>query len=143
MRIAGKKEDHHTSLKISITRLRSMTYYFGDDCRVTCCTCSSMATVTHWVLWPYLTLSWRWPLPCRNQSIGLQSKSMDWFLYDNGHRHERVKIYWLVFCATFWYCLPPVFLFHFIFMFKNTRMLSELQASFLNFGFSSFTLAAI
>ena len=37
-----------------------------------------------------LTLSWRRPLSYRNQSIDL-SKSMDWFLYDNGHRHERVK----------------------------------------------------
>ena len=31
-----------------------------------------------------LTLSWRWPLSCRNRSI-------DWFLYDNGLRHKRVK----------------------------------------------------
>ena len=38
-----------------------------------------------------LTLSWQGPLSCRNQSIDLQSTSMDWFLYDNGHRHERVK----------------------------------------------------
>ena len=38
-----------------------------------------------------LTLSWRRPLSYRNQSINLQSKSMDWFLYDNGLRHERVK----------------------------------------------------
>ena len=33
-----------------------------------------------------LTLSWRRPLSYRNQS-----KSMDWFLYDNGLRHERVS----------------------------------------------------
>ena len=38
-----------------------------------------------------LTLSWRRPLSYRNQSIDLQSKWMDWFLYDNGLRHERVK----------------------------------------------------
>ena len=38
-----------------------------------------------------LTLSWRRPLLYRNQSIDLQSKSMDWFLCDNGLRHERVK----------------------------------------------------
>ena len=38
-----------------------------------------------------LTLSWWRPLSYRNQSIDLQSKSMDWFLYDNGLRHERVK----------------------------------------------------
>ena len=38
-----------------------------------------------------VTLSWRRPLSYRNQSIDLQSKSMDWFLYDNGPRPERVK----------------------------------------------------
>ena len=38
-----------------------------------------------------LTLSWRRPLSYRNQSIDLRYKSMDWFLYDNGFRHERVK----------------------------------------------------
>ena len=37
-----------------------------------------------------LTLSWRRPLSYRKQSIDLLRKSMDWFLYDNGHRHERV-----------------------------------------------------
>ena len=39
-----------------------------------------------------LTLSWRRPLSYRNQSIDLRSKSMDWFLYDNGLCHERVKV---------------------------------------------------
>ena len=38
-----------------------------------------------------LTLSWRRPLSYRNQSIYLFCKSIDWFLYDNGLRHERVK----------------------------------------------------
>ena len=38
-----------------------------------------------------LTFSWRRSLPYRNQSIDLQSKLMDWFLYNNGLRHERVK----------------------------------------------------
>ena len=39
----------------------------------------------------FLTLSrWR-PLSYRNQSIDLRSKSMDWFLYDNSLRLERVK----------------------------------------------------
>ena len=27
----------------------------------------------------------------RNQSIDMLRKLMDWFLYDNGLRHERVK----------------------------------------------------
>ena len=40
----------------------------------------------------FLTLSWRRPLSYWNQSINLPCKSMDWFLYDNGFRHERVKI---------------------------------------------------
>ena len=38
-----------------------------------------------------LTLSWRKPLSYRNQSTDLQSKSIDWFLYNNGLRHERVN----------------------------------------------------
>ena len=40
----------------------------------------------------YLTLSRRRPLSYRNQSIGLLCKLMDWFLYANGLRHERVNI---------------------------------------------------
>ena len=36
--------------------------------------------------------SWRRPLSYRNQSSDLQRKWMDWFLYDNGLRHERVKV---------------------------------------------------
>ena len=39
-----------------------------------------------------LTLSWRRPLSYRNQFIDLQRKSVDWFLYDNGLRHERVNL---------------------------------------------------
>ena len=38
-----------------------------------------------------LTLSWRRPLSYKNQSIDLLCKSMDWFPYDNGARHESVK----------------------------------------------------
>ena len=43
-------------------------------------------------LWSILPLSWRRPLSYRNQSIDLRSKSMDWFLYHKGLRHERVKL---------------------------------------------------
>ena len=39
-----------------------------------------------------LTLSWQRPLLYRNQSIDLLCKSMDWFLYDNALRHERVNL---------------------------------------------------
>ena len=38
-----------------------------------------------------LTLSWRRLLSYRNQSIDLRCKSKDWFLSDNGLRHERVN----------------------------------------------------
>ena len=38
-----------------------------------------------------LTLSRRRPLSYRNQSIDLLRKSMDWFLYDNGLRLQRVN----------------------------------------------------
>ena len=38
-----------------------------------------------------LTFSWPRPLSYRNQSIDLLRKSMDWFLYDDGLRHERIK----------------------------------------------------
>ena len=38
-----------------------------------------------------LILSWRKSLSYRNQSIDLLCKSMDWFLYDNSLRHERVN----------------------------------------------------
>ena len=50
---------------------------------------------------------------------------------------------------TDWFFVPlsdivfHLYFYFILFLFKNTRMLSELQASFLNFGFSSFTLAAI
>ena len=39
----------------------------------------------------HLILSWRRSLSYRNQFIGLQSKSVEWFQYDRGFRHERVK----------------------------------------------------
>ena len=39
-----------------------------------------------------LTLSRRRALSYRNQSIGLLCNSLDWFLYDNVLRHERVNI---------------------------------------------------
>ena len=39
-----------------------------------------------------LTLARRRPLSYRNQSIDLLRKSMDWFLYDNSLRLERVNM---------------------------------------------------
>ena len=38
-----------------------------------------------------LTLSWLKSLRYGNQSIDLQSKSMDWFLYNRGIHHKRVN----------------------------------------------------
>ena len=38
-----------------------------------------------------LTLSWRRSLSYRNKSTDLLCKLMDWFLYDDCLRHERVK----------------------------------------------------
>ena len=43
------------------------------------------------ILKVWLTLSWRRPLSYRSQSFNLLGKSVDWFLYDNGSRHERVN----------------------------------------------------
>ena len=58
----------------------------------------------------WLTLSWRRPLSNRNQSTDLQTKLMDWFLYDNGLRHERVKRFeCLKLHANFrWYQFPKL-----------------------------------
>ena len=41
-------------------------------------------------IWVFFTLSWQSSLSYRIQSIDLQSKSMDWFLYNGDLRHERV-----------------------------------------------------
>ena len=35
--------------------------------------------------------SWRRSLSCRYQSIGLHSKSLNWFLHDRDVRHKKVK----------------------------------------------------
>ena len=43
-----------------------------------------------------LTLLWRRSLSYRNLSVDLQSKSIDWFLYDRKFRHERVNALLLV-----------------------------------------------
>ena len=40
----------------------------------------------------FLTLSRPRPISYRKQSIDLLCKSMDWFLYDIGFHHERVKL---------------------------------------------------
>ena len=52
----------------------------------------------------HLTLSWWRPLSYRNRSIDLLHKSMDWFLYDSGLRHERVKCIVL----NYYHCVKSV-----------------------------------
>ena len=42
-----------------------------------------------------LNFLWRWSLLYRNQSIDLQNKSMNWFLYDKNPRPERVNAFLL------------------------------------------------
>ena len=78
-------------------------------------------------------LSWRRPLSYRNQSIDLQIKSMDWFLYDNGLRHERVK--WkswrgdaYLIYNRFWGTKFSTF----IIWFQENEVLSKLTLSLLN-----------
>ena len=63
--------------KLSIISITSITNIFYQHILITVCS--------------NLTLSWWRPLSYKNQSIDLFCKSMDWFLYDNGLRHERVK----------------------------------------------------
>ena len=44
-------------------------------------------------IYTLLALSWRRSLWYRNQFIDLHSKSLNCFLYDRDHRHERVKTF--------------------------------------------------
>ena len=57
--------------------------------------CKRRASLVYTLYYRYvlpLTLSWRRSLSYRNQSIDLQGKSMNWFLYDKDLRHERVEL---------------------------------------------------
>ena len=57
-----------------------------------------------WLEWNFLlkqlTLSWQKSLSYRNKYIDLQSKSVDWFLYDRDLCHERVND--ILFISRFW-----------------------------------------
>ena len=55
-----------------------------------------------------LTISCRKPSPYRNQSADLLCKSMNWFLYGNGLRHERVNRKYYEFPSLF-PCLRGLF----------------------------------
>ena len=71
-----------------------------------------------------LTLSWQRPLSYRNQSTDLRSKSTDWFLYDNGLRHERVKSTIISFRQVFLYAdildTFEIFIMHIFFFFSSS-----------------------
>ena len=68
-------------------------YCTKDHSKILCLITSSL----------FLTVSWRRPLSYRNQSINLRNKSMDWFLYDDGLRHERVNHH-QHYCVTYLRC---------------------------------------
>ena len=55
------------------------------DRRSTCMQCTYL---THWVI---ILTHWRRFLSYRNRSDDLQSKSVDWFLYDRNILHERLN----------------------------------------------------
>ena len=59
-------------------------YYYTNHSNHSYCSITPIPNI-------FLTLSWRRPLSYRNQSIDLQTQSINWFLHDNGLRHERVK----------------------------------------------------
>ena len=60
--------------------------------------CNTSILTVHHLNFNKLTPSWRRSLSYRNQSINLQSKSMDWFLYGKDLSHERAKEHcWLKF----------------------------------------------
>ena len=73
----------------------SYTFFYKEHFFATqrqCCL-TFLWTELHLFLRCCLILSWRRPLSYRNQSIDLLRKSMDWFLHDNGLRHERVNAF--------------------------------------------------
>ena len=73
----------------------------------------------------FLTLSWRRPLSYRNQSTDLLGKSMDWFLYDNGLRHESFKAQFRNNDITYAIRIPRVFK-------KSSHCKTRLQKSYIH-----------
>ena len=80
-----------------------------------------------------ITFSWRRSLSYRNQSIDLQSKSMDWFLYDKDLRHERLNSFWLWF---FQYYLKIMSIFRMETLFESSTVENQptctLRSPYLN-----------
>ena len=80
--IYGTKIIHGAATIVELTRIfKSVQQYVNIN--------SFMADAV--IIYRNLTLSWWRPLSYRNQFTDFQSKSMDWFLYDNGLRHVELK----------------------------------------------------
>ena len=79
-----------------VTRMCSYVIRISLACTHMSSVCHSyvirMSLVCGFTMILILTLWRRTPISYGNQSIVLQSKSMDWLLYDIGLRHERVKV---------------------------------------------------
>ena len=74
-----------------------------------------------------LTLSWRRPLSYRNQSIDLLHKLMDWFLYYNCLRHERIKLsdsIWQYNLILLWWLIILLFDFPSLTIFTKSSILN-------------------
>ena len=90
--LSGIYQDKSTTKNVKriffgISYISINNYLRKNNYQNLCCLCSKLkANLTN-----HFTLSWRRPLSYRNQSIDLLRKLMNWFLYDNGLRHERVK----------------------------------------------------
>ena len=80
---------HNLLAGIAIVELRKSYKEHGEELRHKVSKWKVYFTKITSLVW--LTLSWWRQLSCRNQSIDLRSKSMDWFLYNNGLCHERAN----------------------------------------------------
>ena len=72
-------------------------------------------------LW-YLFNSFKTVAVIIQKPVNLLCKSMDWFLYDNGHRHERVKI--MIRFYTFFFHFVTVRI-HLLIFLKNLKTALE------------------
>ena len=63
-------------------------FNFEDLCAFSHYLSAGVKLILRYSFNPFMTEA----LSYRNQPIDLRSKSMDWFQYDNGLRHERVKL---------------------------------------------------
>ena len=69
--------------------IKKIQFFNKFYCAMQCALCCAvLCSVVNFLMQLYLTLSWRRPLSYRNQAT---HKSIDWFLYDNSLRHERVE----------------------------------------------------